>query len=93
MIVVIVEDVMVETYDKWSQVAKNHPNLKREEFTRHGDDWVCAMDYESHRISRDIKVLEDIATDRIFGKQKIDWLNVGASSIAVGFVMTILFGG
>ena len=79
-IVVIVEDTMVEVYKKWSDVEKHH-NLKKEDFVKHGADFITHFEKEAYTVSQDIKLLEAVATNQVFGKPKIDWLTACATAI------------
>lgn len=80
-IVVIVDDMLIETYKKWSDVTRMHPTLKKEDFVKHGNDFITLFDKESYQISRDIKLLETVATERVFGKKTIDWATVFATAV------------
>lgn len=72
-IVVIVDDVMVEVYKKWSDVEKHHA-LTKDDFVKHGSDYIVHFDKEAYSVSRDIKLLEAVASKQVFGKPKVDWL-------------------
>lgn len=76
---VIVDDVGIFTYDKWSQVEKNH-DLKKSDFVKHGDEHIVRFDADAYNISKDIKVLETVATSKVFGQPKIDWLTAFATA-------------
>lgn len=90
-IVVVVDDVAVKVYKKWSDVKKNHGDLRKEDFVKVGEDYLLVMDKESYRISRDITLLESVASERVFGKKSIDWATAFVTSIMV-VVSVMLFG-
>lgn len=91
-IVVVVDDIMIENYKKWSDVKKVHPALTKEDFVQHGTDYVTMLDKESYMISKDIKLLETVATERVFGKKQTDWATVFLTAIVTVGAM-LLFGG
>jgi hypothetical protein len=88
-IVVIVEDTMVEVYKKWSDVQKAH-TLKKDDFVKHGNDYIVHFDKESYSVSRDIKLLEAVASERVFGKPKIDWLTAIMTAIVTLICVAIV---
>jgi hypothetical protein len=85
MNVVVVTDTGVDTYKKWSDVEKNHA-ISKPDFVRYGNDYVAYMDNESHQISKDIKLIEAVASKQIFGKPKVDVLTVFTN----GFVLVMI---
>ncbi|MEK5149200.1 hypothetical protein MKX53_19635 [Psychrobacillus sp. FSL K6-4615] len=89
MNLVVVTDIGVDTYKKWSDVTKNHA-IEKSEFVKYGDDYVAYMDEESHRVSKDIKLLEDVASREIFGKPKVDTTSILLNAIVVAIVMTLM---
>lgn len=91
-IVVVVDDMMVEVYKKWSDVKKLHPQLKKEDFVQHGNDFVTMMDKQSYMISKDIKLLETVATERVFGKKQIDWATVFLTAIITAIAVMLIGG-
>lgn len=91
-IVVVVDDVMIESYKKWSDVKKSHPTLTKEDFVQHGTDFINVMDNQSYLISKDIKLLETVATERVFGKKQIDWATVLMTAITT-LIAVMLIGG
>lgn len=88
-IVVVVDDMLVETYKKWSDVKKSHPQLTKEDFVQHGNDFVTMLDKQSYMISKDIKLLETVASERVFGKKQIDWATVFSTAIIT--LLAVLF--
>lgn len=89
-IVVVVEDVAVKVYKKWSDVKKNHGDLSKDDFVKVGEDYLLVMDKESYRISRDITLLESVASERVFGKKSIDW-GTAIMTAAMVTISVILF--
>lgn len=89
MNLVVVTDTGVDVYKKWSDVQKHH-KIEKSEFVKYADDWVAYMDEESHRVSKDIKLLESVASNQIFGKPKVDMLTVGAVIITNLIMLTIM---
>lgn len=84
-IVVVVDDVAVFCYKKWADVKKNHGDLRKEDFVKVGEDYLLVMDKESYRISRDITLLESVASEQVFGKKSIDW----ATAITTAVIVTL----
>lgn len=89
MNVVVVTDTGVDTYKKWSDVDKNHA-MTKEDFVRYGNDYVAYMDNESHQVSKDIKLLESVASKQIFGKPKVDVLTVFAVIVTNLIMLSIM---
>lgn len=89
MNLVVVTDLGVDVYKKWSDVTKHH-RLEKNEFVKYGDDFVAYMDEESHRVSKDIKLLEDVASREIFGKPKVDGTTIMLNAVVVAIVLTIM---
>lgn len=91
-IVVIRDGEGVEIYKKWKDVIRDYPTLKKDsDFVKEGEDYVSIIDKDSYRIVKDIKLLESVATEKVFGKKEIDWLTVIANA-AVVFVLLIMMG-
>lgn len=91
-IVVVNDSIGIDVYDKWSHVEKNH-SLTKADFVKEGDDFLCILDKESYLVSKDIKLLESLATERVFGKKKVDWTTVIAVIITNFIVLTFFIGG
>lgn len=89
MNIVVVTELGVDTYKKWSEVQKHH-KIEKSEFVKYADDYVAYMDQESHRVSKDIKLLESVASNQIFGKPKLDTLTVAAVTIVNLVMLTIM---
>ncbi|ODA15324.1 hypothetical protein A5N86_16645 [Geobacillus thermoleovorans] len=86
MNIVVVHDVGVDVYRTWRDVEKNH-SLKKDDFTKVGSDYICTLTGESYEVSKDVKLLERVASERVFAKQNIgftDWCAIGA------FIMSVL---
>lgn len=90
MNLVVVTDTGVDTYKKWSDVRTNHA-LEKTDFVNYGNDFVAFMDEDSHRVSKDIKLLESYASNQIFGKPKMDLLTVFAVTITNVIMLMLLF--
>lgn len=92
-IVVVKEGYGVDVYNKWSQVKNDYPTLiPSSDFVKEGDDHICIVDKETYQVTKDIKLLESIATEKVFGKKEIDWMTVIANAIIVAAVL-VMFGG
>lgn len=89
MNLIVVTDTGVDAYKKWSDVRKNH-SMEKSDFVQYGNDYVAYMDEDSHRVSKDIKLLESYASVQIFGKPKLDTYTVAAVTI-VNVIMFSLF--
>ncbi|MBY6272394.1 MAG: hypothetical protein CW346_09315 [Bacillaceae bacterium] len=86
MNIVVIHDVGVDVYRTWREVEKNHGSLKKEDFTKVGTDYVCNLTGESYEITKDVKLLERVASERVFAKQSMgftDWCSIGAFVMAV----------
>lgn len=77
MTIVLINDMGVEVYKNWRQVAKE-TSFKKEDFTKIGNDYVLECDGETFEVSKDIKLLERVASERVFSKTGMDM-----SSLAV----------
>lgn len=90
--IVVTEGVGIETFKKFSEVEKSY-SLQKSDFTREGDDFITGLDPQSIMVTKDIKLLETLATESVFGKKKIDWATVIAVTIANFIVITFITGG
>lgn len=88
---VIIEDVGIEAYDKFSHVEKNH-KLTKSDFVKHGDEYITHFNTEDYHVSKDIKLLETVATEKIFGNKKVDWLTAGSTAVVTLIAMLLFFG-
>ena len=86
MNIVIVNDTGVDVFKKWSDVKK-YTSFTKEDFTPVGADFFLTIDNESYEISKDIKLLERVASERVFAKQKMSGVDYFA---VLSGVMTIL---
>ncbi len=85
-IVVITDDIGIEVYKSWYQLKKE-TSFKKEDFAQHGTDYILNCTSDTFEVMKDIKILERVASDRVFAKSKMS----GADLCAVGaFVMSIL---
>ena len=91
-IVVVKDGYGVDLFKKWSEVEKNYPTLNKEsDFVKEGEDYICIVDKETYQVIKDIKLLESVATEKVFGKKEIDWLTVFANATVV-FVLMLMMG-
>ena len=88
-IVVVTDGIGVDIFKKWSDVEKHFPTMTKDDFVKEGDDFICRMDKESYTISKDIKLLETVAVEKVFGKQKVDWMTVWAVAFVVLLVQVV----
>lgn len=80
MNIVVIHDLGVDVYKSWRDVQKN-TSFKKEDFTKVGTDYVLKVDNESYEIAKDIKLLERVASERVFAKQSLsftDWATIGS---------------
>jgi hypothetical protein len=80
MNIVVIHDTGVDVYKSWREVEKWH-SFKKEDFTKVGTDYVLNVNGESYEISKDIKLLERVASERVFAKQSMsltDWAAIGS---------------
>lgn len=91
MNIVVVTDYGVDVYKKWGDVEKSH-SLKKEDFVPYNKDYVAYLDKEAHQVSKDIKLIEQVATAKIFPKPKMSFselMSVGS----FGILIVMLLGG
>lgn len=81
MNIVLINDIGVEVFKNFREVEKN-TSFKKEDFTKIGDDYVLECNGDSYEVSKDIKLLERVASERVFTKTGMDmtslaiWLTV-----------------
>lgn len=74
MNIVVIHDAGVEHFKTWAQVKKATSHDKSE-FTRIGVDYVLNMTGDTYEISKDIKMIERVASQKVFAKDKFDTAN------------------
>jgi hypothetical protein len=85
-IVLINDEIGVEVFKSWSEMKK-YTSFDKADFTKLGVDYILNCNNETYEISKDIKVLERVASERVFTKNKMS----GSDLCAVGaFIMSIL---
>lgn len=78
MNIVVITDIGVDVYKKWKDV-QTYTGFKKEEFTPIGKDYFLNIDSESYEIQKDIKLLERVASEKVFSKNKLeltDWTSI-----------------
>lgn len=86
MNIVVVTDIGVDVYKKWTDVKK-YSGFNKEDFTPVGKDFVVNVNAETYEVSKDIRLLERVASEKVFTKNKMemsDWMMVGT------FIMSLL---
>lgn len=86
MNIVLINDEGVETFKSWSQVKK-YSSFDKEDFTQVGKDFVLNCNNETYEVSKDIKLLERVASERVFTKTGLD---MSAVAIWITVLMTLL---
>lgn len=86
MAIVVVTDYTIEIFNSWHEVKKN-TSLKKEDFAKMGSDYITKLDLESYEITKDIKLLERVASDKVFAKQKMS----GIDLIGLGTFILVLY--
>jgi hypothetical protein len=88
MNIVVVTDTGVDVHKKWSDVKNNHA-LKKDDFTVLGTDYICYLDEQSYEISKDVKLIERVASEKVFAKSKMSAPDIFA--ILAGIMSVIIF--
>lgn len=79
MNIIVINDQGVDVFKRWSEVKKDL-NMTKEDFTEVGIDYVCNLTGDSYEVAKDIKLLERVASERVFAKSKMettDWMVLG----------------
>lgn len=74
----VITDDGVRIYPSFFK-ASSEMSVKREDFTQLGSDYVCKLNEESLEVAKDIKLLERVASQKVFSKDKMDltnWLQI-----------------
>jgi hypothetical protein len=85
-IVLINDEIGVEVYKNWAEVKK-YSSFKKEDFTQLGADYVLNCNQETYEISKDIKMIERVASERVFAKNKMSGIDMAVLGC---FLMCIL---
>lgn len=84
--IVIIDDVNgLSFYKSWKDV-KQSTIFKQEEFTEANGDFYLITDGRSMEISKDVKLLERVASERVFAKSKMgisDFLTFGILALTL----------
>lgn len=91
MNIVVVSDYGVDVYKKWADLSKAH-NLTKEDFVPYNKDYIAYFDKEAHQVSKDIKLIEQVATAKIFPKPKMSTAEL-LTFCNFGILVMMLFGG
>ncbi|PJO40622.1 hypothetical protein [Lysinibacillus xylanilyticus] len=75
-IVVVNDGIGVNVYKKWSEVERHHGQINKDDFVKEGEDYILIFDRESYQVTKDVKLLESIAVEKVFGKKKIDFTSI-----------------
>lgn len=89
MNIVVVTDYGVDVYKKWNDVMRTH-DVKKDDFVRYDKDYILYFDKEAHQVSKDIKLIEQVATAKIFPKPKMtmpELMSIGSFGILVILMM------
>lgn len=86
--IVLINDEGVEVFNSWAQVKKR-TSFKKEDFIKHGTDYVANVTEDSFEISKDIKLLEHVAAKKMFTKNKFEFSDL-ISIITLGLVFISL---
>jgi Ni,Fe-hydrogenase III large subunit len=84
--IIVVTDSGIDTYKKWADMKKHH-TLEKTEFVQYGADFIAQMDNESYEVSKDIKLLERVASEKVFQKTKMSGTDMFA---VLSGVMSVL---
>lgn len=85
-IVLITDEAGIEVYKTWSELKKD-TSFKKDDFAQVGTDYILNCTQDTFEISKDIRTLERVASERVFAKNKM----TGIDMAAIGaFIMTVL---
>lgn len=89
MNIVIINDTGVECFNSWRD-ANKYSSFNKEDFTKIGVDYVLNCNNETYEISKDIKLLERVASEKVFAKSKASTYDlVAIGTFILVFMMLI----
>ena len=88
MKICVITDAGIDVYKSWSAV-KAATGLEKNDFTNIGGDFVIQMNDETFNIVKDIKLLENVAAQKMFTKNKLTLPDI-ASLITLGLVFIMV---
>lgn len=86
MNIVIIQDDKVDVFKKWSEVSK-YTSFKKEDFAQMGTDYTMNCTGDTFEVSKDIRLLEQVASNKVFTKDRMDT----AGWMALGSLVLLLF--
>lgn len=87
MKIIIIDDVIgASIYKNWKSMKKVH-SFEKEDFTEVSGDYILNTTGDSFEISKDIKLLERVASDKVFAKQKMS----GVDMMTLGTFLLVLY--
>lgn len=91
MNIIVVTDYGIDVYKRWKDVFKTH-HVEKQDFVKYDKDYILYFDKESHQVSKDIKLIESVATAKIFPKPKMTMPEL-LSVASFGILSLLLMGG
>ena len=88
MNIVVIDDSGVSTFKTWHK-AVSATGLKKEEFTQVGQDYVATLTGDSYEIQKDIRLLENVAAQKMFTKNKLELPDI--AGLVTLFMVFLLF--
>lgn len=70
----VITDTTVKTYKSMKRLT-DEVSLEKHELTPIGKDYVVNMTDSSFEVAKDIKLLETVASKKVFSKEKMDFTN------------------
>lgn len=85
-IVIVDEMTGIHVYDSWMKLKKDH-SFKKDEFTQLHGDYILNTTGDTFEISKDIKTLERVASERVFSKKSLSGIDI---LLIITFIFSIL---
>ena len=71
-IIIVTDEIGIEVYKTWREVKK-YTSWQKQDFTKYGTDYILNTTQDSFNVSKDIKLLENVAAQKMFTKNKMDF--------------------
>lgn len=85
MNIVIVHDDGVSVFKTWREMSRFYA-FSKDEFAQVGQDYILNTTKDSFEVAKDIRLLETVASQRVFAKDKFDitnWLQFGVILVSL----------
>lgn len=89
MNIIVVTPSHIEVYKSWSQMKKN-TTFDKNDFTEHGGDYILNATEDTFTISKDIKLLENVAAAKMFTKNRMEFSDlIQIATLILVFVLMV----